>query len=184
MKYDIYHCAPASTLEVVDYLRELGLRAWVPQLLIRKRLPRQKKRITVTRAAIPGYVFIPQFEARLYSLDRPAWAALRPLWTSTGAQATCRGEELTQMQELINAEHGNLPAPAGEFLREVPESLAVIEERTSFLHLVETFARIKAGPFAGFGGRVSAIDEDGTATIDLKNSLGDLKIPACLLEPL
>lgn len=179
MKYDIYRCAPASTLKVVTYLRALGIRAWAPQLLIRKRLPRQKKRVTVTKAAIPGYVFIPQFEVRLHSLNRPAWAALRPLWASTGTQAACSESELTQMQELINTAHGNVPAPAAS-----PGVEAQRGEAPSYGHLVDTLVRIKVGPFAGFGGRVSAIDEEGTATIDLKNSLGDLKISACLLEPL
>jgi len=165
-QYDIYQCSGADTLSVVEYLRNLGVRAWVPMLILRKRLPRSKKKVQVNRAAMPGYVFIPQYDAHLYdrSVERPQWAMLRPLWTGAGAQAVCGVEELTAMQELINERlpsGGRPPPPA-----------------------VGRLVRITAGPFKGFGGVVGAIDEDGVATIELKNTLGSLKIPSCVLQGL
>ncbi len=181
MKYDIYRCAPAETREAVEFLRDLGIRAWVPLQIIRRRLPRSKKRVTSTRAAIPGYVFIPQYDAGLYPRSKMTRLELKPLWTSAGAQACCEGDELIRMQEAINNEGiirqvGQIIAPAA--------MLEPVAGPVDHTWMVGQLMTITVGPFKGFGGVVLALDDDGTATVDFKKSLGDLKIPACLLAQL
>jgi transcription antitermination factor NusG len=77
-------------------------------------------------------------------------------------------EDLTAMQEVING----VPAPT---LTPVPKAW-----RPSVGELVS----ITVGPFAGFGGMVEDVDGDGVATVSLKNSIGVLKIPSCVLRAL
>lgn len=177
MKYDIYRCAGALTLELVEYLRASGVRAWVPLLIVRKRLPRSKKRIVENRAAIPGYVFVPRgvfLPTRL-----PLSYRIAPLWAPDGGLAACTQEDLVSMQEVINDQ-------ASAERREALAPLLFAEEDLpkSYDHLVGTLVRITTGPFSGWGGIVKGLNDDGTATVDLKNTLGDLNIPPCLLAPL
>lgn len=177
MKYNIYRCASALTLDLVERLREDGVRAWVPLLIVRKRLPRSKKKIVENRAAIPGYVFVPRDHQPPASL--PASFRMAPLWAPDGGIAACSQEDLVNMQEVINDQ-------ATAERREAPAPLLFAEEDLpkSYDHLLGTLVRITTGPFLGWGGVVKSLNDDGTATVDLKNTLGDLNIPPCLLAPL
>lgn len=109
----ILRCAPAKTRELLTWGIETypGL-LWAPLITRYGRLPRSRKRVKVTRAALPGYLFMSEaLQPIRQPIEELGRKDCRPLWIN-GYFARCSMEELQQLRTTISGIEADMLTPA------------------------------------------------------------------------
>ena len=163
----VVRCSGQKTFEQCEGLKLLGIKAWTPMWVRRKRLPRTKKTIRVSVPCLPSYVF----------------ADARSI------------EVLTKMKEggklpgqIMKTGQGNIIRIANqelEALRAISQSLddqgALIPAKPLF----GSALRIISGPFQGMVGKIIGLSHTHARLafeVDGVNKLSEVQIKYIQLE--
>lgn len=171
----ILRCPPGKTKEVFEEFKEdrPGV-IWAPLITRTKRLPRQRKRVTVTTAALPGYLFLAEdrgpLARTLQDLERKG---CKPMWTHEGFFARCPMTELFRLHEAVSGISKTLSSSTAEKEPETP------------IFSTGSLAAVDAGHywFGDLKGTVvSQVGEE--VTLQIADFWGSVKISCWLLRPL
>lgn len=168
----ILRCPPARTREIYEKFREECPGAiWAPMITRVRRLPRQRKKVQVTNAAVPGYLFLAERQDPIGPiLTDLARMQTKPLWTPQGFFARC---PMTELQELRRAVQG-----VGDLLSKEAAPPVVPQFAPG------TEAQVVASHYwmGDLKGRV--VRQDGEeVTLDIADFWGVVKISCWLLRP-
>jgi len=168
----ILRCPPSRTREIYEKFREERPGAiWAPMLTRIRRLPRQRKRVQVTNAAVPGYLFLAERQDPIGPiLADLARLQTKPLWTPQGFFARCPMAELEELRRAVQGVGARLSMEA--------EPPAVPQFASG------TEAQVVASHYwmGDLTGRV--VRQDGEeVTLDIADFWGVIKISCWLLRP-
>lgn len=171
-------CPAGETVAYEEALTERGVRAWTPQMWIRKRVPRRRVRVWVRVSVLPGHLFVPLSDLpKVGMIKDPFKGELRPMKIDARF-VVLADKALEGLREFDNRERPrpkqdtpDKPLPDPEPEPQVP--VAVWE--------VGAKVRVK-GLLAGAEGVVRGTAPDGKVSVAINYSPTRVLISGFLLE--
>lgn len=169
MPWTIYRCSPVLTLYLSDKLVEAGVEVYVPEITMRRRIPRTRTYEPRRIAVMPSFAFIRGWAPVSFDV-----ASKLSYMNVNGRVAKVADSEVNEMRALI-AEREAVMAARAKLSR--VERRGVIPPQFS---VGETVV-ISSGPFKGHTGEITLV-ERYHITIDSKRLLGSMRVSPFILS--